>query len=1300
MVQQLQRRRTQQEGRSVRVPSACDGDADGDRVVSDQVDLRAQVDDREGSLVASRPPPGAGLRVEPAVSRPWPSASPIAAGPTSRTGAGDCGVCAAGAGVTCDGGRPSIRRLMVASAAAAAAATAAAAADAATCVGETLQMFMPWAFAPAWHLAAPTMDMEAVCRLGVHSAVPVAPPKDCEREDEFHPARHEDKYTTHLMAIKRAINKAMHRQHAHSSFRTDGTTVDPRQPEWQAPPTGKPRAGDPAAMYAAYKKVAKCCVDDSMPTHKCGMSQRWGVWQVMHNATCSVCTTHSAAQLVTCRTPSEVAAWAPTSAPSCYGRWMVHSVRTGFDPEFVTRPVPGHRPNHSPVYDDFAVTAKHMDEVEDFDVYTPPSFDKPYLSSPLLTVVRDKHRRQAAADGVVAKGRVAIDMRTSAVNECLAPWPFDYDTVDAAARLMRPGNYIGKTDLRKYFLFLPASPGLQKYLWFSDPRHEPSSAWRGKGPPSAAWSAHQASRARRTGRWRGFTTCPFGISVLPAYASFLSGEMCRMARAIGVKKVVMMIDDAFVVADTESECAEQMSMMASLFRLLGLEPADDKQEGPLEVLDFLGYDMDTVKGTITVKTKRLQQTGEDMRTMVASGSATCDDLRSLAGKMSWYALVLANTRSFMRRIWDHLRDTPDVPGPVALSDGALDDLRWWLKHIDANDFRGSKIYYGHDVDPDAVLSDLLCSWASQRDHDASVAAGERVYPVSGQQAIGSSRPARCVEMAAGAGGFAVGASAVDGLDVVMAIEGCPEAAATYERAHGLKPDLIDLTDVDAVVAAVRLLGAIDMIFASPPCQAWSPAGTHTPGDERINVMGAVIDAVLRLLPPTLVVENVPEMLWSQQWLSFEKLLSGAGYTVETCIVDAAKLGVPQRRRRAIVVASLHGGVVGLKAACDVVQAGRTTVMSDEFPGMGHFYHRHRQSWGQCIYCPKASPTPPLRTNCVSVPRASTYRRRPGDVGSIHGCHVLNVPELSRAMGFPSDYPWPEQGVKCRCKFCSKSGVTSTSRQIGNAICPAVAQWAASVALARRDASEAPLASPPVARSAVEGEEVPTVCVRSKHVDGFGEIVDVKSDAAGDARLCFHVDTSVDGGHLVYTRLVGGDASIHVPFYELAAVYLCTMMYSHTWRGKVVRFGVDSAPVVSMLNTGSSPDPDLMRLLRDMADSTFAHNFDWLAVHTTRSRNALADQGTRHSLVQDFQPFLGAEGYATLAPEATPASCPTGRSQLRSCETWRLRLGQRRQCSGSPRRSATRAASCGSTPSCNGRRVATRAHSPRTSWCAS
>jgi hypothetical protein len=389
--------------------------------------------------------------------------------------------------------------------------------------------------------------------------------------------------------------------------------------------------------------------------------------------------------------------------------------------------------------------------------------------------------------------------------------------------------------------------------------------------------------------------------------------------------------------------------------------------------------------------------------------------------------------------------------------------------------------------------------------------------------------------------------------------------------------------------------------------------------------------------------------------------------VETCVVDAAKLGVPQRRRRAVVVASLHGGVVGLKAASDVIAARRPAVVRDAFPHVEHFYHRHRQTHGQCVYDAAVSPSPPLRTNCVSVPRASTYRRRSGDAGGIHGCHVFDVPELTRVMGFPDGYPWPAPGTRCGCRFCTKSNVTAVSRQLGNAIVPAVAAWALRVALRR---STAPAAAPAAAAAtaATSAAAVPRIGVRESHVPGFGSIVDVKSDAAGDARLCYHVSTGASGGQLVYTELVGADASIHVPFYELAAVYLCTMMRCAGWRGKVVRFGVDSAPVVSMLNTGSSKDPDLMRLLRGMADATFEHDFDWIAVHVTRSRNALADQGTRHSLPQDFNAYLGAEGYATLASGATPAICHGGDSQLQCSEILGLPLGRRRPCTASRRRS--------------------------------
>ena len=197
-----------------------------------------------------------------------------------------------------------------------------------------------------------------------------------------------------------------------------------------------------------------------------------------------------------------------------------------------------------------------------------------------------------------------------------------------------------------------------------------------------------------------------------------------------------------------------------------------------------------------------------------------------------------------------------------------------------------------------------------------------------------------------------------------------------------------------------------------------------------------------------------------------------------------------------------------------------------------------------------------------------------------------------------------------------------------------------------------------------------VAVRESHVCGFGDIVDVKSDAAGDARLCFHVDTADDGGHLVYSELIGSDAAVHVPYYELAAVYQSMMCYGHEWRGKIVRFGVDSAPVVAMINTGTSQDDDLMRLLRQMADCTFLHDFSFMAVHVTRSRNTLADQGTRHATPQDFNAYLGAEGYSRLDAGATPLTCPEGHSQLQCDGISRLRLGPRSRRTGRLRPRAT------------------------------
>ena len=121
-------------------------------------------------------------------------------------------------------------------------------------------------------------------------------------------------------------------------------------------------------------------------------------------------------------------------------------------------------PNHAPTYDDWGTTKVHLDEVGGMGCFTKGSWLKPKLASALLTVIRDKHRRQVQGTTVPAKGRVAFDTESSGVNGAFYPWRFVYDGVDAAVRLLKPGRWLAKLDITKYFLQWAASPNLQAKL--------------------------------------------------------------------------------------------------------------------------------------------------------------------------------------------------------------------------------------------------------------------------------------------------------------------------------------------------------------------------------------------------------------------------------------------------------------------------------------------------------------------------------------------------------------------------------------------------------------------------------------------------------------------------------------------------------------------------------------------------------------------------------------------------------------------------------------------------------------------
>ena len=162
-----------------------------------------------------------------------------------------------------------------------------------------------------------------------------------------------------------------------------------------------------------------------------------------------------------------------------------------------------------------------------------------------------------------------------------------------------------------------------------------------------------------------------------------------------------------------------------------------------------------------------------------------------------------------------------------------------------------------------------------------------------------------IDLFAGAGGATQGLKDA-GFRVLAAVEYDADAAATFEANH---PDVYmlpeDIRDVSPAVLRDYLNLArsdLSLLTACPPCQGFSTLGSSGSDDERNDLVAEVWRFTREFKPAAVMVENVPGLKRDARWLALQRRLRGAGYSVRPWVVDAAKFGVPQRRRRLVAIA--------------------------------------------------------------------------------------------------------------------------------------------------------------------------------------------------------------------------------------------------------------------------------------------------------------------------------------------------------------------------------------------------------------
>lgn len=110
------------------------------------------------------------------------------------------------------------------------------------------------------------------------------------------------------------------------------------------------------------------------------------------------------------------------------------------------------------------------------------------------------------------------------------------------------------------------------------------------------------------------------------------------------------------------------------------------------------------------------------------------------------------------------------------------------------------------------------------------------------------------------------------------------------------------------VALKGLLGRIDVAVAGPPCQGHSDLNNYTRRHDPKNGLYYRVARFAKIVRPThLVIENVPAVLRDKGHVvsRTRRALEKLGYHVDDGIVNLLDLGVPQTRRRHVLVASLR-----------------------------------------------------------------------------------------------------------------------------------------------------------------------------------------------------------------------------------------------------------------------------------------------------------------------------------------------------------------------------------------------------------
>lgn len=160
---------------------------------------------------------------------------------------------------------------------------------------------------------------------------------------------------------------------------------------------------------------------------------------------------------------------------------------------------------------------------------------------------------------------------------------------------------------------------------------------------------------------------------------------------------------------------------------------------------------------------------------------------------------------------------------------------------------------------------------------------------------------RVIDLFSGAGGMTLGF--VDkrysgGFKSVWAIDLDEQAVNTYKRNFG---DHAVCGDLEAWLQEGKPIPEADVVIGGPPCQGFSLLNKKREGDSRRALWKPFMDVVERSSAKVFVIENVKELIRSDEYSRIKERANEMGFDVVGEVLHAVDYGAPQSRRRTVII---------------------------------------------------------------------------------------------------------------------------------------------------------------------------------------------------------------------------------------------------------------------------------------------------------------------------------------------------------------------------------------------------------------